>query len=203
MNSLYDSNTWHDFGCGHPGGLETTRSLLERSGLKEGARVLDLACGSGDSVAAMRERGLQPFGLDRPSVIARAQQKYPDFPDRTWHAWQDDPWQPFPIAEATVAAVLCECSFSLFAHPQNVLREIRRVLMPNGVLLISDVSTGEPFDLAGFRLLTWQDETAQLKAFVARWIWETGTIFPRTCRGNHYFSAIYHVKEGLEFDDGF
>lgn len=198
MSTFYDSNVWHDFACGHPGGLEATRSLLASGGIKEGATVLDLACGTGDSVALLAELGMKPLGLDRPAVLERAKQKHASLPDQSWQPWQDDPWAPLPCPDASVDAVLCECSFSLFRHPDAVLREMQRVLRPHGVLLLSDVSTGKPFDLDGFKRLSWQDETAQLKVFIARWIWETGTAFPATCNGTHYFSGVYQKTRGME-----
>ncbi len=76
MTDLYDSEQWHRFDLGHPGGKAMTESLLARSGLKKGSRILDLCCGTGDSVALLNSLGMSAFGVDRDSVILRAQEKH-------------------------------------------------------------------------------------------------------------------------------
>ncbi|HZK29442.1 MAG TPA: class I SAM-dependent methyltransferase [Clostridia bacterium] len=193
MIPLYESELWRSFDLGHPGGESVTRSLLKRSGLGEGSAILDLCCGAGDSVSLMSELGITAAGVDRENVIDYAKEKYPNLPHSVWFCEQAQSNNQLPFEDQTFDAVLCECSFHLLDDSAYMLDEVRRVLREGGLFLLSDVCDGEPFDFSGFQLIDWQDETDQLKAFVARWMWETETRFPDNCRGSHYFSGIYRA----------
>ncbi len=48
----------------HPGGMEHTRRMLALAALPEGARVLDMGAGAGESVQLMRSLGLDAVGID-------------------------------------------------------------------------------------------------------------------------------------------
>lgn len=110
----------------HPGGEEATRDLLERAGIEEGQRVLDLGCGTGVAGRLARELGAEPIGLDRDpeaagaSVCARIEQ--------------------LPIADGSVDVVLSECALCLAEDLPATLAEVRRVLGPGGRLAFSDVT---------------------------------------------------------------
>ncbi|MFI5956432.1 class I SAM-dependent methyltransferase [Cryptosporangium sp. NPDC051539] len=57
------------------------QDLLELLAALPGERVLDLGCGTGDHVALLRSRRVVADGVDAsPSMIARAEEKYPDYP---------------------------------------------------------------------------------------------------------------------------
>lgn len=47
--------------------------------------------------------------------------------------------EQLPFESQCFDVVLCECTLSLCENPEQVLREIRRVLGPNGWLILSDV----------------------------------------------------------------
>lgn len=193
MTDLYDSEQWHRFDLGHPGGEAMTESLLERSGLIKGSRILDLCCGTGDSVALLNSLGMSAFGVDRDSVILRAQEKHEAISGDSWHCWQGDTGEPLPFDYHYFDAALCECSLSLLKDRATVLAEVRRVLKQEGLFLLSDVCEGEAFQLDGFERLEWRDERQALKNFAIRWIWETGQKFPDSERGKDYFSAVYRA----------
>lgn len=193
MISFYESDLWRSFGQGHPGGRELTQELLEKSGLEKGAMVLDLFCGSGDSVALMTELSFSAFGFDRKNVIAYAKQKHPTLPENIWFCSNNESKIELPFEDQIFDALLCECSFSLIEDSSQLLDEVKRILKPQGYFLLSDLSYGEPFDLIDFKLVDWRDKTAYLKEFFAAWLWETGSLFPGTCRASHYFSAIYQI----------
>ena len=48
----------------HPGGAAHTRRMLELSGLRPGARILDLGAGAGEAVGLLRDLGYGADGLD-------------------------------------------------------------------------------------------------------------------------------------------
>ena len=47
-----------------PGGLELTTQLIESCGLSNGAHVLDLACGSGETLNYINEQRMKGIGFD-------------------------------------------------------------------------------------------------------------------------------------------
>ncbi|MDD4716025.1 MAG: methyltransferase domain-containing protein [Oscillospiraceae bacterium] len=50
--------------CLHPGGAELTEKLLHMAALPYGARILDLGCGKGTTVARLQLSGYDAFGID-------------------------------------------------------------------------------------------------------------------------------------------
>ncbi len=123
-----------------PGGFIITERGLSLCTLAPGARVLDIGCGTGDTVRHLRERyGFEAQGVDRdPAAMAgRAHLTCA-------------PGEALPFLDACFEGVLMECSFSVVDDPRRVLAEARRVLAPGGWLVLSDVhARGEAADLAG------------------------------------------------------
>ena len=108
-----------------PGGFLITDRGLELWALPPGARLLDVGCGEGETVARLRRLGFEGYGVDpapgtaSPLVRARG--------------------EALPFQEATFDGALLECSLSVVGDPGRVLAECRRVLRPGGGLLVSDV----------------------------------------------------------------
>jgi SAM-dependent methyltransferase len=100
--------------------------------------------------------------------------------------------------------VLCECVLSLCSDPLNVLKEMRRVLLPQGSLVLMDIYAQTPKSkgwalrglnvrcclqgavdrtavenrvaAAGFELLLWEDHTRLLKQLAAQLVWTYGSL---------------------------
>ena len=189
MTRFHESQSWRAFDLGHPGGGETPRSLIKRSGLKQGTRILDLCCGAGDSLIILQNHGMEAWGVDRQKVLDHALTKYLKLKKASLNHWEGSERLPFP--NHYFDAVLCECSFSLLEDKEQILTEVRRVLKAEGLFLIQDMTEGRPFDLRGFDLVDWQDESDHLKPFIASWLWMMGTNYPKTCEGDRYFSGVY------------
>ena len=120
----------------HPGGLTSTRKLLIASGLPPGARLLDVGCGLGASARlAAAEFGLQVDAVDASAeVIERAANRGRSARVR----WQTADLVALPFETETFDGVLAECVLSTTSRAP-ALAELRRVLRPDGRLLISDI----------------------------------------------------------------
>lgn len=108
----------------HPGGVAATGALLDRAGVGEGTRLLDVGCGAGEALDVARERGADPLGVDRdPRTAGAVRGDMTDLPVRT----------------ASVDVVLAECVLCLAPSLPRALAETERVLAPGGRLALSDV----------------------------------------------------------------
>src|SRR4051794_31457957 len=115
----------------------TLRATLDGLELPEGARVLDLAAGTGELARRLlsRQPGLAVVGADlSPAMLARAFDK---LADRAWVPVQADAAR-LPFAARSFDAVLCTSAFHIFPGPGAALAEIRRVLRPGGMLTLTD-----------------------------------------------------------------
>lgn len=123
-----------------PGGWLITERGLSCCAFPSGARVLDIGCGTGDTVRHLRERhGLEAQGVDRD----------PDVVEGHAHLMCAR-GEALPFVDGGFAGVLLECSLSVMDDPDRVLAEAHRVLAPGGWLLLSDVhARGEAAVLQG------------------------------------------------------
>jgi SAM-dependent methyltransferase len=120
----------------HPGGARLTLALASELGLSSGARLLDVACGRGESLQAILGRWpVTATGVDTGSWGA-APAAHLAFVRGDAHA--------LPFEDATFDAVLCECALSTFADQPQALAEIHRVLVPGGRLAMSDMIVEGP-----------------------------------------------------------
>jgi ubiquinone/menaquinone biosynthesis C-methylase UbiE len=161
-----------------PGDGAIVAELVQLSGLRTGARVLDVGCGGGDSLAWLERRGFVGVGVDRDRTsLALAASK-------TASTLLIADAARLPLSDGEVDAVLAECSLSLMADRRAALAEWRRVLKPGGRLLLADIDWpapgGDPFrdDVAatGFDILHEADRSDVLAGFVARFVFQHGSL---------------------------
>lgn len=177
------------FGCGciegaggewlRPGDGAIVSELFERAGLRLGSLVLDVGCGSGESLAWIERHGFVGMGVDRDErTLAVAA-------SRVVSALFHGDGARLPLADACVDAVLSECSLSLMPDRRAALVEWARVLKPTGRLLLADVEwpshdgcdeLGEDLIAAGFMILHDEDRSSALAGFVARFIFQYGSL---------------------------
>ncbi len=121
--------------CLRPGGLELTDRIVGLAQLPGGARVLDVGCGSGATVARLADsHGLRPVGIDASlAQIARARAARPDLEFVAGRA------EDLPFAAGAFEAVLAECVLSTLPDARPALREMARVVSGGGCVVLTDL----------------------------------------------------------------
>ena len=110
------------------------RALVDWLALPPGARVLDLATGTGDLVEWLSAAGARPIGADLArAMLTRAAGRNPGRP------FLQADGAALPLAPASVDAVTCGFALRNFSDLDGVLRECARVLRPGGQLAILEV----------------------------------------------------------------
>ena len=115
-----------------PWAWERRRALL-LADARPGERVLDLGCGAGRFVAALREAGAHPVGVElAEAALERARHNVPSADLRLV-----EPDGSLPLEHASVDLVWCSEVLEHVADTEHVLLEVRRVLRPGGRLLVT------------------------------------------------------------------
>lgn len=132
-----------------PGGVALTWRALELARqltmLPHDARVVDLGCGPGETVALLREGGMAAVGLDlSASLLDEALARNGRMPLIRADAGGGDgagadAAPGLPLRAASLDGVFCECVLSVLPQRQGVLAELARVLRPGGVLVWTDL----------------------------------------------------------------
>ena len=111
---------------------ERRRALLLGEA-RPGERVLDLGCGAGRFVAALRDAGAEPVGVElAEAALERARANAPGADLRLV---ADD--GSLPLEHASVDLVWCSEVLEHVPDTAHLLLEVRRVLKPGGRLLVT------------------------------------------------------------------
>jgi len=120
------------------------RAAVQAARLGPGESGIDICCGTGDLVARMA-RAVGPkghaIGLDfAPGMLAVAARRLAGlgFADRVTLICGDA--ETLPLADQTVDAATFAFGLRNVAHPERALREVYRVLRPQGRLVILEFS---------------------------------------------------------------
>lgn len=109
------------------------RRALLLSAVEPGERVLDLGCGAGRFVAALRDAGAEPVGVElAEAALERARGVAPGADLRLV-----EPDGSLPLEHASVDLVWCSEVLEHVADTAHLLLEARRVLRPGGRLLVT------------------------------------------------------------------
>lgn len=111
--------------------------LVARAGLREGDRVLDVACGTGVVPRAAVATGVplgRLTGLDMtPGMLAVAARVASD----TGAEWVEGDATALPFEDAAFDVLTCQQGFQFFPDREASAREFRRVLAPGGRAVVA------------------------------------------------------------------
>lgn len=192
-------NTEDGIHTNRPGGMKLTRQALELIHLPPGAHILDVACGTGATLDYLeRQLNYHAVGLDSSGGMLSLAQRS----TRGLAIIRAD-GVSIPLTARSQDAVMLECAFHLAGDSSSVMKEIRRVLKPQGMLIISDIYLREVKDSsildvlshsqclsnlltfqeiqsymieAGFEIFSWQDQAPVFKEWMMGKVFELGSL---------------------------
>jgi ubiquinone/menaquinone biosynthesis C-methylase UbiE len=128
--------------------LEHRHRYLLASELTSGKDVLDIACGEGYGSAMLARRARQVTGVDISSAaVEHARLRYA----RDNLRFVSGSCAAIPLPDRSVDVVVSFETIEHHAEHEQMLREIRRVLRPNGLLVMSSPDKAEYSDRPGYR----------------------------------------------------
>ncbi len=116
----------------------TLSFLVHWANIMPNERILDIACGTGELERLLTDQYPQQdiIGIDVSSkMLAVAQKKCAALPNVNFHHASASalPWKEFQFE-----VVICANAFHYFDQPAEALAEMKRVLHPNGRVIILD-----------------------------------------------------------------
>jgi len=127
---VYKHRDWED-------AVREVRSMMGLLNLASGSEVVDVGCGMGRHALALADMGYRVTGVDLSETLLRHAALH-DVDGRV--SWLQGDMRKLPLADGRFGATVnFFTSFGYFATEEEdteVLRELRRVLQPNGRFLI-------------------------------------------------------------------
>lgn len=111
------------------------RRTVKSLQLSPGAKVLDLACGTGDLCRELAKRGYRPVGVDRSAGMLAAQ--------RTTAPLIRGDALVLPFRSNSVDGVVCGFALRNFSSLKPFLKECARVIRPGGRIALLEVAEPE------------------------------------------------------------
>lgn len=122
---------------------EIARSLLpvadhvvRGAAIRAGERVLDIACGTGNTALAAAARRAEVTGLDLTPELLEVAAARADEEGLTGVTWQEGDAEQLPYPEASFDVVVSSCGLMFAPDQQRVADEVARVTRPGGRIAI-------------------------------------------------------------------
>jgi ubiquinone/menaquinone biosynthesis C-methylase UbiE len=108
------------------------------AGVKPFHRVLDIACGPGFVALEFAKHARKVVGVDLTAEMLKKARALAQQESLQNVAFRRADVNHLPFSDATFDLVVTRASFHHFPEPERVLKEMARVIKPNGRILISD-----------------------------------------------------------------
>lgn len=157
--------------------------LIALADLQQGERVLDLACGTGvvTRLAAPEVgAGGQVTGLDINAGMLAVARSLPP-PSGASITWVEGNAEAMDFPDASFDVVLCQQGLQFFPDKPAALREIHRVLVSGGRVLLSVWKSAGPYNLAVGDALERHAGAETAKKYRASRVVPTGDVLHRLC----------------------
>ncbi|HLM57262.1 MAG TPA: methyltransferase domain-containing protein [Pyrinomonadaceae bacterium] len=133
--------------------LAVADHVVRSAPVRAGERVLDIACGTGNTALAARARGAEVIGLDlTPELLAVAREREAA-EGLSGIAWEEGDAENLPFPDASFDVVLSSCGLMFAPDQQRVADEVARVTRPGGRVAIqawtADGGVGRMFRVVG------------------------------------------------------
>ncbi|MCP1102085.1 putative radical SAM superfamily Fe-S cluster-containing enzyme/SAM-dependent methyltransferase [Aequitasia blattaphilus] len=160
------------------GGLELTDRGAQICGIKEGMRILDIGCGSGESVEFLRKSyGALAEGIDTAvEMIVSGKKRTPDLPIEVGSL------ESILVKEKKYDVIFMECTLSHMEDTKEVLKSVNALLKEKGKLVLTDVYSRinspiqDQIKSAGFCIQEFEDHTALLRDLTIKLILKYGSL---------------------------
>ena len=169
--------------------------LVDISGARGADTVLDVACGGGNVVCAFARVARHATGIDMtPAMLDRArmlaQQK--SLANVTWDQGEAT---SLPYADGAFSIVVTRFSFHHFIEPLAVLKEMVRVCVPGGRVLVADMHVcDDPAKGAEFNRMELLRDPSHVRALS---IVELNALFPAAGLADARIT-FYQLRDELE-----
>jgi ubiquinone/menaquinone biosynthesis C-methylase UbiE len=129
-------------GIFHPGGLALSKLMAKKMGIDETSTVLDIACGDGKTAAYLsRTLGCKVSGIDASqTMIDSAKQLAEDMRVNEETDFVVALAGKIPHEDNSFTSAISECSLCTFIDKHQAVAEITRVLKPEGIFGLNDVT---------------------------------------------------------------
>lgn len=123
--------------------------LVREAGLRDGDRVLDVACGTGIVARLAAERvapGGSVAGADvNPGMLALARRLAASSPVQI--TWYETAAEAMPLPDAAFDVVFCQLGLQFMSDKRAALSEMRRVVAPGGRVYVTVPAPSALFDV--------------------------------------------------------
>lgn len=135
MEEIWSKGDYRKLGSEHQ---IISEKLVEHVVVRAGQKVLDIACGTGNTAIAAARRRAQVTGLDVAGALLRQAEIRAEAEGVEGLTWdRGDATKPLPYADEAFDCVLSTLGISFFPDHQAILDEMFRVTRPGGTIGIT------------------------------------------------------------------
>lgn len=117
------------------------KDLLAEIAKVTAGNLLDVGCGNGNVLLALADSNLNLYGIDLSDEMIEQSEKR--LAKRAELYMADA--EKLPFKDGFFDVLVCNASFHHYPHPMVVLKEMRRVIKKNALLLIGEGYVVQPF----------------------------------------------------------